>query len=381
MNSDVISNILYNSLDGFDRTRLIGITLDNDPVVKALANSLYTKNLMNVHQFGCVCHTFNLVIEEILSICSNIKKTHTEICSSTTDMDNKSCNTHLFFSICKNKDKPPVYFPRISSTRWWTYIRLYKTFINNEMTLRSLASEMEYKTKLVENSWWTEVNNIFQIINCLYNIILVCESDKCTLSMSYDVIKREKAEITRIVIDNAMDLKIIEIFEAKMGHLNIELLNVGNFFNPSERGNGLSKSELIKVKEFLSVLALNKSDCAEEVIKYGKKQLPSYFDPLLFDEVIIKKSSILWWDFFKEVFPNLYSIFMRVSTISISSSPVERSFSCQGLIKNKYRFRLKDEIVDHVLNIKYNFFIIKSDTNYNEDISLGDDEFIIDNNE
>lgn len=170
-------------------------------------------------------------------------------------MENKSTNIILLNAICSSKKIDSIYFPRICTARWWITIRLYKTFSKNEDILRTLASKstsiMEYKEKLISNQWWSDINNILKIISSIYHIILVCERDNYTLSMSYDVIKSEKEEITKIVGENEMNLKVIDILNEKLRHINVDLLKVRHFFTQKKEDWILKELILFNLKRFL----------------------------------------------------------------------------------------------------------------------------------
>lgn len=89
INTNELSHIIDRSLSVFDSSRFIGFTSDYAPVMKALASSLYTSNLLNVHQFGCVCHTFNLLFEEMLNKRAEIKLIHEQILCLTSEIDHQ----------------------------------------------------------------------------------------------------------------------------------------------------------------------------------------------------------------------------------------------------------------------------------------------------
>lgn len=73
----------------------------------------------------------------------------------------------------------------------------------------------------------------------------------------------------------------------------MDLIKVGNFFNPQKRRKDLEKADIIKVKAFLTKFSTDRFACVDEIIKYRDKLLPDCYDPELFDEILKNKSTII----------------------------------------------------------------------------------------
>lgn len=105
-----------------------------------------------------------------------------------------------------------------------------------------------------------------------------------------------------------------------------------------------------------------------EINNYSNEIIDSSSD-LQWDTADATKPLKIWWNLFNEISLNLFDIFYKLSSVSLSISPVERSFSIQSLIKNNCRWKLLDSTVQHSVNIKFNSLLInKKDEYTNENI-------------
>lgn len=59
INTNEFSHIIDRNLNEFDSCRYIGIISYIAKVMKAFASLLYTSNLINFHQFGCVPYIYS----------------------------------------------------------------------------------------------------------------------------------------------------------------------------------------------------------------------------------------------------------------------------------------------------------------------------------
>ena len=67
-----------------------------------------------------------------------------------------------------------------------------------------------------------------------------------------------------------------------------------------------------------------------------------------------------FWETYKTDLPKLFSLFLILENIPSTSSSVERFFSITGLISDKRRLAMKDELIEYRSMLKANASILKT---------------------
>lgn len=225
----------------------------------------------------------------------------------------------------------------------------------------------------MKENFWVILLDMFNYLKKVNDALLICERDSCNAIACFNVLKMVEDYISELEISNSLYIGIkyiqIELFK----HLNKKILNLGHYLDFENTGKLLSTDETKEVKEYLFSTSIHRQEILIEMYKYENKTMNDFNSILQNNNECGIKSSAILWNYNKIYFPNLFIMFERLCTIAVSSCIVERSFSIQGIIKNKNRLKLKNINLYYLMNIKYNSFVMNS-KEIIEDIFLWNDD-------
>lgn len=356
--SKSIADRLYIALDRIQPvSRIVSIITDNSPNVLRISNKLNSEKGMHTESFGCCSYIFNLLFEHMIKKVPLIATITNDLKEMTISIEGTTSTKSLFNDICLQRGQTMIVFPRVILQRWSTNIRVYRSFQDNETIFKEFAAQSSSSKyiSLLNNNYWCSIKNICGFFEIIYSGLVKSQNDACTQVDIYLIINGIKKSIEEYSYDKVDKQLILNIFKEIDIHFRHDLINAAYFLDPRFRGRGLSISEIDVCTSIITKL----SGCDHRIIaEFGiwkHKEISTEFTWSMKDGL----TSVSWWEHFGKYLPVLYSVFNKLCSIAISSSSVERSFSTQSIIHNKYRLNLKPENVEYLMNIKFNNFIMR----------------------
>lgn len=118
-----IGEILHDTLKDFDSNRFICLTTDNALAMKSVVTAMFDSYLLNVYNFGCVCHVLDIIVEKIITKIDYIKVVQDQILNLNSKISQAGKNITTLNKICREKGIHEIYFPKKFNTRLHIYIR------------------------------------------------------------------------------------------------------------------------------------------------------------------------------------------------------------------------------------------------------------------
>lgn len=252
------------------------------------------------------------------------------------------------------KKCPKQTFPSTSSTRWVTKLRLYKRFRENEDLLRCFSTRLnisvDKKELLINDEFWATIKTFEKILTIIHKCILKCEKDSATVLTCYNCIKSLQIEVYSICEEEVKFKPVLQIMEKALKHVNMTIVNSSNYYNPNSKWVELKTEDLEKIKQFLFDMSDDKNELIKECYLY--ENVFEQYNGKRVNNMVIKSELDIqsYWGFNKHVFPMLFKMFVKFSSVPITSCSVEEASVFKDLLR---------------INIDLNFLIklLKIDAN------------------
>lgn len=323
---------------------------------------------------GCLSHTLNLLIQDIIKIDST-DKTIKRIADIVKNVKKSHVLTAAF-----NKEKTaPISLSLPVSTRWGSHLKTLDDFLKAKSTLQKLAvgentSELlskENKTKILDNDiFLIQVTNIAELIRPIVQWIYKLESDEPIIhEVVYAFKEIELALAEKIPISpltSKEEQTVMEKFQSRKQYALQPIHFAATILNPKDQGCKLTSEEILIAMNFIDKTASNMTDInpvtvLSSLTNYRNKD--NGWSMEIIWKTVDTLSPLSWWKGVGSIIcKQLSKVAVRILSMPTSSASTERSFSTFGRVHGKLRNRLTTQRAVKLSFISHNYRLLNRDT-------------------
>lgn len=314
--------------------------------------------------YGCLAHGLNLLLGDILKI-----QDFKTVIDETKLVIKEVRSSHILKAILTEKQgKESISLKLPVVTRWLSTENSLISLISNQQFLKELAIDTrskgfldeKVKSLILKDSFWRRVIGVREILYPIYVAIKFVESDKPTITKSFEVFYNLRTNVISINDENPMKkfkFEIIEMINTRREYCLRPLHFCAYMLDPNLKGRYLSDNEKLEIVEFISQIGMayfrDEKFVSNLLSEYGDYLTKSSF---FSNEALWKhkfENPSIWW---ATMCPgkNLQVFANKILNLPTSSASCERSFSTQKDIHSVKRNRLTNERAGKLVFVKYN---------------------------
>ena len=378
--------------------KYVGMVTDNTSTNKCMWNGLKAR-YPNKYFYGCAAHVYHLLVKDIFILPSTFRKES----STPFPLQNyvnleKQCSEIVNVL---NKGLQRQYLKRLQGihklrslkihgeTRWGTLLRMFTEIQNwKDPILFPLFGDPEWRNKGTEKlcQWKTEMRDVIHsevFENTLkYSIAILseinvrlnkCQSDFIKVSDVYHDFQTLKTAINEINFPQQEKHYILNLVQKRWNFLNSDCHRLAYYLDPKYFGECMSVPDKMQTQDDIiegivrneqSALGNNersiqkrKSEICNELTIF-RNNVVQYRQSILLASQSPHWSALTWWQEFSLNFPIVSVFAIKLFSLVVSTSSVERSFKTRGSIHTKTRNRLSHEKCTMLMSIKMNYGVL-----------------------
>lgn len=383
---EYMANIISTVIEEIGPDKFLSCVTDNASNMKR-AWLLLAEKYPHMSFYGCLAHSLNLLIEDILKL-DNILSLKNQASRIVTQIKSSQLLTAHFVQIQKEKNvnialKLPV------KTRWASVVRCFNSLISNKFCLQTLAVneavvqnlQKDIKALLLDDDiFWVRLENTQDLLEPIGKWITKIEEDKPNASLVPEIFANLKSvfaeKVPKCPANKVEEKKIMEILIDRQDFCLHKFHLAANILDPHYQGHSLSPEEHVDGLEFINKIAEHIKDVEDrEVItdfaKYKAK------DGLWAKDFVWKCAQELdpttWWKGMCST-SALSKVACAILSMATTSAATERSFSTYSQIHTKKRNRLTTARAGKIVYISHNLKLLSRDTTKNRKTTTGEEK-------
>ncbi|KAL0849218.1 hypothetical protein ABMA28_013551 [Loxostege sticticalis] len=273
-------------------------------------------------------------------------------------------------------------------TRWGSNLTALKSIRNTKTALMAFAIfdngsgsiqvPSETKSTLLDDSFWSMINDCIAILEPITEPIFKLEANKCNIHEVFPIFRDLKSKLEFILPDITIisneDKQAILFKVEKRSKDCIKPIHLAAYLlDPRAQGLTLNEDEDLEAMHFIEQMAQNLNiDVIVDLANY--KARDGFWSKRFLWDRVEDIVPVTWWKGLCSS-KNLSKIAVRILTSPCTSAATERSFSKHGHIHSRKRNRLTAERAAKLTFISYNWDLLNKfentdceDLEYDHDI-------------
>uniref|UniRef100_A0A803L3Q9 DUF659 domain-containing protein n=1 Tax=Chenopodium quinoa TaxID=63459 RepID=A0A803L3Q9_CHEQI len=391
-----IADLMKQVIDEVGAMNVVQIITDNAPNCKG-AGEIIESRYPWIYWTPCVVHTLNLALKNSCAsknLDSNqetydefhwITEVHEDAIQVKNFIMTHNMRLAIFNKYCSLK------LLAVADTRFASVVVMLKIF---KLIRRALETMV-----VTSDAWWEKVDYIVAFTGPIYDMIRICDTDKPTLHLVYEMswdtmIEKVKLEIYThegLQHDQQSDFYevVFKILVSRWAKSNTPLHCLAHSLNPRsysdawlhEDPNRVSPHRDAEISEGRIKCFLDPQDFKQAMEEFGMFSFKS--GPYMGGENLYCRSTmdpILRWESFGSSTPIIHALALRVLGQPTSSSCCERNWSTYNFIHSLRRNNLTRQRAEDLVYIHNNLRLLSRNTNEYKDEKtrmwdIGGDQF------
>jgi hypothetical protein len=357
--AEYLSEKISQTMNEIGSAKFLGIITDNAANMKK-CGKLLTDQYENTTWVGCLAHTLNLLIGDVLKI-DSVQETFKSVIAIVKSVLQSNIYSAEFKKIALEKSlNVTLLFP--VKTRWGSYLHCLENFLKSKSILQSMVVNennrdlQKHKLKLLSETTWQDVANQITFLKPIVKWITILEGDSCSIHLVHRALKEIEEELesdnSKSIFEEVplRDLKLK--FKTRKENCVKPIHLAAVILDPKNQGATLNNDEYLDGCSTIMTIAQCDAALLQELSDY-KCRKGLWERPLIW-QATEDVDPISWWLTF---FPKtvLAKTAQKVLSVPSTSASVERSFSTHGNIHTKKRNKLKTERAAKICYISHNW--------------------------
>lgn len=365
-----------NSFDVYNIHREVVFVTDRGPNIRAA--------LRDYQQVNCIAHIINNIVREMCGKVEIVKELVSEVASFVRYMKKSSLNTLLKPSLVSMCD-----------TRWNTVFDMFYSFVNNyesvinvlilkdkitklgnisKNRMKEISDFLEYFKRVstrIQSDKELMIDQAWAIMSDIKSYLSQNEHDPDTIrnmkTVGNDYISANNLRNNEKILEPHMIHKIAVFLQPEMKSLrklnNEQKQEVYNYVRSlidvdiscsatQVTDNSSTQNNTTRNPPSNSISIRRMSFFDEESIFHGD-EVDSYIHlSIIPSGACYDFELIQWWNANKITFPNLYKLFFRIHSITLTSAAAERCFSRCGHLLNDLRSNMNSDFVNDLVIVE-----------------------------
>ncbi|CAB4384791.1 unnamed protein product [Rhizophagus irregularis] len=346
-----------------NHSKLSAIITDNASSIKKAWKLLAIK-YPNIVFLGCVAHSLNLLIGDIIKLPwadSTIKNGKKIV---------KYFKSHQIPAAVLKRYQRSSYDKQISlklpvKTRWGSSAICLNSLQVNQLTIELTVTELScnqtvriddnMRSIVLNDGFWKDVDNLLKVLNELVIGISMFESDTPFLSKVLDWYYNQLESSVYVFDINRNNTSIKNIIKKRWESIYHPVMEVAHLLDPSFHGCHLTSNSMDRISQFIQkYYSDNAVIIWTQILNYRRKT--GVFANKLAWETSDNVDPITWWSGnFSDSAPEFTQVAKKVLSIPTSSAASERNWSAFAYIHDKKRNRLRAYRVFKLVYIYSNY--------------------------
>ncbi|CAB5390292.1 unnamed protein product [Rhizophagus irregularis] len=318
----------------------------------------------NIVILGCVAHSLNLLIGDIMKLSwvdSTIKNGKKIV---------KYFKSHQIPAAVLKRYQRSSYDKQISlklpvKTRWGSSAICLNSLQVNQLAIELTVTELsrnqtvriddDMRSIVLNDGFWKDVDNLLKVLNELVIGISMFESDTPFLSKVLDWYYNQLESSVYVFDINGNNTSIKNIIKKRWESIYHPVMEVAHLLDPSFYGCYLTSNSMDRISQFIQkYYSDNAVIIWTQILNYRRKT--GVFANKLAWETSDNVDPITWWSGnFSDSAPELTQVAKKVLSIPTSSAASERNWSAFAYIHDKKRNRLRADRVFKLVYIYSNY--------------------------
>ncbi|CAG9792169.1 unnamed protein product [Diatraea saccharalis] len=322
---------------------------------------LLNEKYANVTWIGCLAHTLNLLIGDVIKVNVVLAIFHYVV-----EVVKKISKSHILKSEFKrlSEDKSiNVALVLPVKTRWGSYLHCLENFLKAKVILQTMVisdiRELDtYKENILNEAKWAAIENHIRFFTPIVHWISKLEGDYCTIHLVYgallDIEELLNSRNAMDVLEDNLPQLRGKFLERKQNALN-NLHFAAVILDPKYRGSNLSGEDYLEGCNAIMNLATTNDESInvlQELSEY-KCRNRLYGKNIIWQAANTIDPKDWWMTFFEKTL--LGQIAIKILTVPATSASVERSFSTFSHIHSRKRNKLTTERAGKICYISHNW--------------------------
>ncbi|XP_063629642.1 uncharacterized protein LOC134801044 [Cydia splendana] len=183
--AEYLSEKISQTMNEIGSEKFLGIVTDNAANMKK-CGKLLTDQYEHTTWVGCLAHTLNLLIGDVLKI-DSIQESFKSVSAEFKKIAlEKSLNVTLLFPV---------------KTRWGSYLHCLENFLKSKSILQTMVVNednrdlQKHKLKLLSETTWQDVANQITFLKPIVKWITILEGDSCSIHLVHRALEEIEEEL------------------------------------------------------------------------------------------------------------------------------------------------------------------------------------------
>ena len=388
-----IAELLLKTIESIGPYNVIQVITDNAANCKS-AGAIIEDKYPNIFWSGCLVHTLNLLVHDIIKIKENDYRWIGALYKKGKHMIRFITNHSNAHGIFRTHSKLELL--KVGKTRFASYYLTFRRLLKVREALASMVSSeswqvlkdratstfdrrqfQEVEDTVLDTAFWKNVKYVLQFIKPVYYMIRFADTDKPVIGEVYEQMDSMLGQIKDIVDpkDPILYKHIHAQVVKRWDHLNVPLHALAyvltpKYYSPSwlakPAPGGMERKKPHTDSEVQAgyMTAIDKLVSDPDECDYLRSELSKYLSELgPFGTLHAKRdrdrvSSMEWWTMYGSPCPRLYKMAMRVLSQVVNSSSAERCWSTYSFIHSVKRNRLNENRAESLVYVHYNLRLL-----------------------